>query len=190
MARHIDITVDSSLEYLNRMADVVARAFVNNPNWRVMFPSSDEERIERYKQVVRHQIGPSLESGAFIVEAVDFTACAAWFPPGSHNAPRGDQPDWNEIDKARHKHIWSKYGQDHWSLMLIARDPARENVPGIVSAIMRPFMQRATQEGRPIWLSTTSEHAKNIYLHYGWQVVHTAFDQGKSTWAMVLHPGL
>ena len=58
----------------------------------------------------------------------------------------------------------------HWHLNFLARDPAKANIRGAISAVMLPFLERAREEGVPVWLEATYPHAVAIYEHYGFRV--------------------
>ena len=58
----------------------------------------------------------------------------------------------------------------HWHLAFLARDPAKSDVKGAISAVMLPFLERAREEGVPIWLEATYPHAVAVYEHYGFRV--------------------
>jgi hypothetical protein len=36
---------------------------------------------------------------------------------------------------------------------------------------MQPFLTRAHQENVPCWLEATSQHAVDVYTHFGWKIV-------------------
>ncbi len=42
---------------------------------------------------------------------------------------------------------------------------------GAVRALVSPFLDRAREEGLPVWLEATNEHARDVYAHLGFSVV-------------------
>lgn len=202
-------TVGTSMEYVEKMASALAHAMLPNPVWRVLITGdtngkgeevSEEKLLPAYHAVVKDFLTSGVNSGAFIAEAGDFAACAAWWPPGSHEEPKRSSDTSElarktsieafemEVDKIRTELIWSKHGQEFWSLGLLGRDPRMTAVPGAVRAVLQPSMDRAAVEGKPVWLATTSPHARDIYLHLGWQLVRTVEFGGHNEWCMILHP--
>ena len=207
------MTVGTSEEYIEKTASVVSHAMLPSVIWALFFGRgtggtgsdawSDEERLQTYHSIVKQFLLPRAGSGAFIAEAGDFSACASWWPPGSHQPPK-DVKDLDglerqegtllvaferEIQKVKTELISSRYGQEFWHLALLGRDPRKKPaLRGAVRAVLQPFIDQAAAEGKPIWLTTTSEHARDIYLHFGWQVVRTVTVEGHHQWCMILYP--
>jgi hypothetical protein len=217
------MTVGTSEGYIEKMASVVSHAMLPSVIWALFFGSgtvgtnsdawSDEERLQAYHSTVKQFLLPRAGTGAFIAEAGDFSACASWWPPGSHQQPKDLPPQEDlhesleqqrqegkgpskllaaferEIQKVKTELIWSRYGQEFWHLALLARDPRKKPaLRGAVRAVLQPFIHQAAAEGKSIWLTTTSEHARDIYLHFGWQVVRTVTVEGHNQWCMILFP--
>ena len=71
-----------------------------------------------------------------------------------------------------------------WHLSFLARNPSTSHagplhephvhatpaVPGAISAVIVPFLQRAREEGVQAWLEATEPHAVAIYEHFGFRV--------------------
>lgn len=206
---------------------MVSHAMLPNALWRLFFPvggetvesSTDDgpntqpqgapeaSIVEKYQSVVHEYLSDGVTTGAFITEAADFSACAAWWPPGSHHAPgpttteqaleESSQTDTESIlaqfdrlvTPLYRTRIWAPHGQAHWKLGLLARDPRKASVPGAVRALLQPVIERARADGTPIWLVTSSEHAREIYLHYGWVEAGVVEVQGWRQWCLVLETG-
>jgi ribosomal protein S18 acetylase RimI-like enzyme len=120
----------------------------------------------------------SAENGALIAEADDWTAAAIWEPPGLTGAMaaprfRDPKPILKEFkakaDAALGKHLGPEYQHRHWHLSYLARDPSRLG-KGAVSAVVRPFLERAKEDGVPAWLASVDLHSKHVYEHYGFRV--------------------
>lgn len=205
------MTVSTSEEYIEKMASLAAHAMLPNVLWGLFsredtdgvgLDAPEEQRLQAYRSVVKQYLLPGARSGAFIAEAGDFSACASWWPPGSHQAPK-DVEDFDElerqgktlsaafgreVEKIKIEQIWSRYGQEFWQLGLLARDPRKPAVPGAVRAVLQPFIDQAAAAEKPIWLVTTSTHARDIYLYFGWQVVRMVTVHGHHEWCMILYP--
>ncbi|KEF60187.1 uncharacterized protein A1O9_05037 [Exophiala aquamarina CBS 119918] len=210
------VTIGASEEYNEKTASIVSHAMLPSAMWALFFKDGpdgigldapDEETLPVYNSVVKQFLAPGAALGAFVTEAGDFAACASWWPPGSHTPPddlnhneadehEHDQPSeetslmaafGREVGKIHRELIWSRYGQHYWHLGLLARDPRRPAVPGAVRAVLQPVIDQAAAERQPIWLVTTSEHARDVYLHFGWQVVRVVTVRGHVQWCMILH---
>ena len=206
------MTIGTSDEYIEKTASLVSHAMLPNVIWRLFFSREETDgmssavsqgnRLQVYHSVVKQFLLSGIVSGAFIAEAGDFSACASWWPPGSHQPPKDvrglvenerqgetlSAAFEREIENVKANQIWSRCGQDFWHLGLLARDPRNTAVAGAVRAVLLPFINKAAVESRPIWLATTSEHARDIYLHYGWQVVAQVTIQGHTQWCMIRYP--
>lgn len=42
---------------------------------------------------------------------------------------------------------------------------------GAIRAVIDPYLRRARENGLPVWLEATSEHAVNVYTHFGFRLV-------------------
>lgn len=207
------LTTGTSEEYIDNMSWALAYAMLPNPVWRlIMMPEDTNEKggdvpeeklLAAYHAGVKDFLTPGIKSGAFIAEAGDFAAYAAWWPPGAHEEPKtsSDPIDASQlngkaaraalerkVDQIKIELIWSKYGQEFWSLGLLGRDPRKPAVPGAVRAVLQPTIEQAAADGKPIWLATTSAHARDIYMHLGWQLVRTVEVGGHCEWCMILYP--
>jgi len=118
-----------------------------------------------------------MDIGAEVVQAGDFSAVAIWIPPNVDHPPPNnpDKPDPRmEALKAQYKAATEKHFKDKpfWELMFLARDPSKQT-KGAVSAIVKPFLQRAQKERIPAVLFCIAEHAKEVYHHFGFKVLET-----------------
>jgi len=67
-----------------------------------------------------------------------------------------------------------------YHLAFLARNPDVPSVPGAISAVVLPFLDRARNEGVPAWLEATTPHAAAVYQHFGFRVVdHITIGVGK-----------
>lgn len=44
---------------------------------------------------------------------------------------------------------------------------------GAIRAVVDPYLQRAREDGVPVWLEATSQHAVDVYTHFGFRLVET-----------------
>lgn len=167
-------------EYAERVTAVVGAAFAGDAINRAVvlqidsLPSdaeiSNERRVEHFLPNIRKRSA----SGVLLVEAGDWAAVAAWVPPGVEVPPR----DLNTLcplileymekfSAVEKRHLGDR---QHWYLWVIARDPERKE-PGVIRAVMEPYLQKAQEQGLPVWLEATNEHARDVYAYFGFKVV-------------------
>lgn len=181
------VTVSSSPEYARRLIEHLARSFSTNPTIISIIAEVDDMQQPpfapiTYERRMKHfesgSILPSAESGALIAEADDWTAASLWEPPGfergmASSRYRNPLPVLKEfIAKAAAawaKYLGAEYQNRHWHLSFLARDPSKTG-KGAVSAVMRPFLERAKEDGVPVWLESVDLHAVEVYEHYGFRV--------------------
>ncbi len=42
---------------------------------------------------------------------------------------------------------------------------------GVIRALLEPYLLQAREVGLPTWLDATNEHARDVYAHFGFEVV-------------------
>ena len=156
-------------------------------------PFSHARRIAHF----RSGIESAAQCGADLVEAGNWSALALWEPPNFQGKPFVEASDRKgEIFaewRAAARRMKATYLGDpddasgttvrpFYHLSFLARNPgnptptgeendyAVANVPGAISAVVLPYLQRAEQEGVPVWLEATYPHAVAIYEHLGFRV--------------------
>lgn len=137
----------------------------------IAYDKTPEEELERLTTRVQKYA----EVGSQVVEAGDFSAIALWVPPNVELAPGSDQLNHRfeeAISKGKIAHKRHFENKPHWNLSFLARDPNRDT-KGVVSAVVRPFLERALKEDVPASLMAVSDHAKNVYEHFGFKVLET-----------------
>lgn len=192
---NLKVTEGTSDAYYEQAATAMSHALWDNPVWRIWIPASDEDRISKYYAMIKDYLVNSPE-GTVVTEAEEFSACSAWLPPGPHSALKiPDELDVSEsavADREAHRvfteQVGSKFGQNFYRLIILARDPRRAYVPGAVRAVLQPLIDRADAENAAIWLSTTNGHAKDLYLHFGFNVLATIDFKDYETWSMARFP--
>ena len=89
----------------------------------------------------------------------------------------------------------------HWTLELIGRDPSYKGC-AVADRLIMPLVERARQDGHPVWLEASNMHACDVYLRLGFRVVEERKvgkgrcdelgnlvhgGQGVTVWAMVIY---
>ena len=77
------------------------------------------------------------------------------------------------------------------------------SLSGVVKALFAPYLLQAQEAGLPIWLEATNEHARDVYAHFGFEIVEeviigegsvdengnlVAGGKGIATYGMILEP--
>jgi hypothetical protein len=44
---------------------------------------------------------------------------------------------------------------------------------GAIRAVVDPYLHRARADAVPVWLEATTQHAVDIYIHFGFRLVET-----------------
>lgn len=200
MPPQLQITTSNSPEYRHRLAEISSRACVADP-LNVLFQrdngSSAQATLENIYKSTLHRIETKVGLGSSVVEADNFAAVACWEPPG---ATRGQYNDEELQELAKKRPIYAAFnrdidnakneclgeGQKHWQLSLMARDPLRTS-KGAVRAIIEPYVQRAKEDGVPIWLIAGNERARDVYAYFGFKLVKVVYsgEEKVKTWCMV-----
>ncbi|KAL9620734.1 MAG: hypothetical protein Q9160_004747 [Pyrenula sp. 1 TL-2023] len=193
---HPSMTTGSSDEYIEKLIAIVAYGFSASAITLRAIVETDAAqskpttRSSISRRRLEEHFAPSCyaltRDGAIIAEAGNFAAAALWEPPGfvlknPPTNPDGSRagPVGRTIDEFRAiaSNIKRKCLGDeamdearYWHLSRIARAEDR-NEKGVVSAIIKPFLEKAKQDGVPVWLESVAENAKNMYLHFGFEVV-------------------
>jgi hypothetical protein len=138
--------------------------------------------------------------GAVMVQSGDWSAVAIWEPPNfrmvgepanrncalieewkelvkiieaEHLGVQSTENGTSEVDQSNNESSKSEEPKSnpHWHLGFLARNPSVPTVPGAISALLRPFLDRAVADGVPAWLEATTPRAVSIYEHFGFRVV-------------------
>ena len=210
--QRISITTGNSQTYITQAATASSRACVNDAltvlfqqekyNYLPLNPTPDQIQQALYKaNIIR--LETLIKHDSLIVEAGNFAVVACWSPPDPPNQPLTENDSQNlvnegrlhfkdfviNIEKAKVQHLYPLYGHRYWNLYLMARDPTRPYIPGAVRAVIAPFIDRARKDNVPIWLCAGSEHARNIYAHFGFRAVEMLLVGGNvPVWCMILEP--
>ena len=110
------------------------------------------------------------------------TGAAVWAPPGAGFSQQDDERFEAAVeavagdDIARATRVMELLdanhptGVPHWYLMLFGVIPERQG-RGIGSALLRPVLDRADQEGSPAYLEATSRRSRALYERHGFVTI-------------------
>jgi GNAT superfamily N-acetyltransferase len=188
---------DSEVERLSR---ALALAFYDDPVFDWFFPL----RPGRFDRIVRFFEGISLEQSTMPfghVYTTDGVAGGAlWLPPGEAHSSTAETlrmlPELLRVTgrdiiralrglslmEANHPH------EDHWYLWFVGVAPEWRGA-GLGSALMRPILDRADDEGMPAYLEATSHLNRRLYERHGFEVTgEIKLPKGPSMWPMWREP--
>lgn len=185
---------------LNRFLDGIAAGFSSTRLSRAFITEIDNTpppypapsfNTARVRQHVGKNIIQGAHDGSEVVEAGDFSALAVWETTSYRGVAFTDaikdvgplRSQWrNAVSSLKKQYIGLETKADgsqglkpFYHLAFLVRNPTVENVPGAISAVVKPWLARAEQEGVPVWLEATYPHARDIYLHFGFRTVETIY---------------
>jgi GNAT superfamily N-acetyltransferase len=161
----------------DRLVEVLAGAFADDPVFRYMLPPALRRRSARLRGFFRLEVPRSRRRGGAWTSA-DGAGAAIWYPPGhwrpsSWEALRqtpaavrvfggqlGLASQAQATMQAHHPH------EPHWYLSYLAAVPGRQRT-GIGSALLRPVLRRCDEHGSPAYLEATSERNRALYTRHG-----------------------
>jgi ribosomal protein S18 acetylase RimI-like enzyme len=168
-------------------ADVVARAFFDDPLERYMLPDDGarwKASSARFRNVLRygHLVGEVYTAGK------DLDAAAMWLPPGETEMSddRMAQAGMFELQAIVGQEAFSRFipvievfdglhASDapgrHWYLLVIGVDPSKQRT-GLGRALIEPMLARADAEGVPCYLETANDTNLGFYTHLGFTIIH------------------
>jgi ribosomal protein S18 acetylase RimI-like enzyme len=188
-------------DQLREAADVLARAFRDDPAWVWMLP--DAER--------RAALLPWLFRVGFEVTDADVwttegrvLGCARWLPPGRASMRVAPTLRALVATPLRLRDATTRflaYGRaveslrnrvapgPHWYLAGIGVDPAEQG-RGVGAALLRPGLEGSARDRLPAVLLTNSERNLTFYRRHGFDVVAEGATpaHGPHAWAMVRNP--
>lgn len=181
-------------------AEMLARAFADDPVWRFMAPQ-DRRWPARMAPVFRHLIAPSV--GHDTAWTTPSTAGAAvWSPPGSWRFPVSaairSAPamvvSFGPAGLIRSLRLLGRMEaahprEPHWYLEFLAAD-AHLRGRGIGSALIRPGLDRADEDGLPAYLESSKPENVPFYRRHGFEVVEelVAVQGAPPMWRMWREP--
>ncbi|TVY80743.1 Uncharacterized protein LSUE1_G002553 [Lachnellula suecica] len=170
-----------SIGRAEQIAHVICKAFAGDALNRaaiLSLDSSPNDTVISLERCIQHFI-PSIKnkaaSGALLVEAGDWAAVALWVPPDVKIPPPNLNGNlspliveyFQKFSEAKKRHLRDR---DYWYLNLLGRHPERKD-PGAIRALFQPFLLKAEEAGLPTWVEATNDHARDVYIHFGFKVV-------------------
>jgi ribosomal protein S18 acetylase RimI-like enzyme len=162
-------------------ADVLARAFHDDPVFSWMLPAEDtrNHRLRRYFVTeLRHE--PPRHGAVEAARDNGRTAGAAvWFPPGTGPGTQaGALPGYLRAF-GRRLGVCARYASaavrahprepPHWYLAMIGVDPPRQGT-GAAAALLRSRLERCDQDGTAAYLESSNPQNVPLYEHFGFRV--------------------
>ncbi|KAK5071868.1 hypothetical protein LTR64_004353 [Lithohypha guttulata] len=191
---HIDLNDEPSL---TRFLNGIAAAFTNTHLSRAFITEIDNTpppypsptiNTSRLRRHLSPGITDGARSGAELVEAENFSALAVWETTTYRGVPFSEtmrdvgpiREEWRrKIRELKERYIGMKRKEEDgtegfkpfYHLGFLCRNPEEVNVQGAISAVVRPWLRRAEEEGVPVWLEATYERAVEVYEHFGFRLV-------------------
>ena len=180
---------------------LLARAFHDDPTYRLVMPEEDERAqvlAWLFDRVVRYSL---LYGQVHTTPALEGVAC--WLPPGGTHLTLGRMmrsglyatPLRMGLAAYRRFDTYARYAdrfhrrcapESHWYLWAIGVDPSRQG-RGIGGRLLEPILARASEDGTACYLETGVERNLRFYERHGFKVVGegTVPKQGVQVWAML-----
>jgi ribosomal protein S18 acetylase RimI-like enzyme len=166
-------------ERLPAMADVLTRAFIDDPMLRWPLPTTDD--VAERMRATFGAIYEGIVGAGVAWEAGDAAGFAVWIPAGSaQDMFESDAAVRDRLDPlthdggARYDVLWGwieeRVPDDVWYLDAIGVDPARQG-EGIGSALIRFGLDRAKTDGVDAFLETANPRNVGYYERFGFRVV-------------------
>jgi ribosomal protein S18 acetylase RimI-like enzyme len=167
-----------------RVAETLARAFVEDPAWAHLLPDRGdrERRLRRFFDAeLRHLAPERLE----LWMTDDGAAAGAWSPPGRWVVPLGTMirqaPEMLRVF-GRRLPLALRSGLSverrhprrprHWYLHYLGAVPERQG-RGLGSALMGPMLELCDRERIPAYLESSTERNRALYERHGFELVET-----------------
>ena len=191
---------------VHRAGDILARAFQDDPLYAYILPD-DQERHAHLPALFTALVKYTLVYGeCTTTRALGGAAC--WLRPGNTDVTFwrilrtgfGLQTSVARIspqDRKRflalmgyaddvHKRLM---GRPHWYLWALGVHPDQQG-QGIGSALLKPILDRADEEGLPCYLETQTEPNARFYEKRGFSVIESGDvpSHGVTFWTMVREP--
>ncbi len=187
---------------VNRMVEVLARAFDDDPVPNFLF-TTERRRRRGLRRFFGIQLRHMYLSDGEVWTTDDIAGGALWAPPGKPR-PGLRELFWlfpmladlmglgrhagpamqllGAVDRARPR-------EQHWYLATIGTDPDRQG-RGVGSALLRQVLGRVDEEGLPAYLESSKEQNLPFYARHGFEVtgeIHTP-GGGPTLWLMWREP--
>jgi GNAT superfamily N-acetyltransferase len=181
------------------LADVLARAFADDPVWNWLFPDL-HNRDRRAGLVFRAYLYDSLTRGT-VLTTPGREGAALWKPPDrwklSNGAILRSLPDLVRAFGRRlpasleiERKVEAQHPKEpHWYLAVIGTDPVAQG-HGIGAALIRQVTERCDRDGLPAYLESSKAENVPYYERFGFQVTGETVlgNDGPTIWFMWRDP--
>ncbi|CAB4254101.1 uncharacterized protein KABA2_03S12584 [Maudiozyma barnettii] len=134
----------------------------------------------RADELTRNTIMFYVDRGAEFVQTGDYATVAIWTVPHKHVAvDRTKDERFNAVfldESQRVKERVIPQGMQYYYLFMVGRDPVSA-VKGSVRALFDHYIERANRENVALVLEAISDHARDVYEHFGF-VNYNTFKYG------------
>jgi ribosomal protein S18 acetylase RimI-like enzyme len=183
-------------------AELLARAFQNDPLFSYFFPGP-EERAKKLPALFSLMVHRGLSEGVATAASDRLEAISIWFPPDKSEAS-----EWSgitsgalgmavEVGLGAVSRMWRfsrnaervrgrRAPSDHWVLQTVGVDPKLQG-KGYGSALLRSQLKILDRHDTPCYLDTQSERNVPFYERLGFRVAQRSTLAGTEivSWAMV-----
>lgn len=155
-----------------KISETIVSAFTPLPVFKYLTGCAPyEENVQDYVKKVTVY---TKQSYIQIQESEDHQAIAIWLEPFSSVPPTSNGAPDPFVAELKEKVAavtpdYLKTG-NYWYLFYLARN-RNATTKGVVTAVVKPYLERALAEGRPAVLEAANEHARDVYLHWGFKVI-------------------
>ena len=185
---------------LDRMADVLAEAFHDDPVMAWLFGDDERRTVPRLRRFFAIEGARHLQH-PFVHTTDDHAGAAYWDPPGRWKTPfrhmvrlapfmtlamRQRIPralrGLGKIEGAHARH------PDHYYLAVLGTRPDRQGA-GVGSALIQPVLDHCDEHGIGAYLESSKEQNIPFYRRHGFEVVEEVhLPKGPSLWPMWRDP--
>lgn len=183
-----------------RLADVLARAFDEDPPMRWFIPDA-QQRVHRARLLFDVMLRRLHLARDVCFTTEDVLGGALWVPPGARALTLGQQirllPAMMRVfgrgmSRAQRGLAVMDAGhprRPHYYLDTLGVAPERQR-HGIGSALMRPMLARCDRERMPAYLNAGSSRSRDLYLRHGFGVMEEFRlpEDGPALWRMWRDP--
>jgi ribosomal protein S18 acetylase RimI-like enzyme len=184
---------------LPRAADVLARAYQDNPLMYYFFGDNPDARLHTNRAVLHRRLASMRPPPLVIRDGSALIGICGFDPPGGSKMSPEDMQVIMEslaaIDAdapARAMQMladWSTRApsEPHWHLGPVGVDPARQG-SGIGTTLVRAFCEMMDREGTLAFLETDIEKNADLYARFDFETTHHVTVYGVPLWFMTRRP--
>ena len=189
MASVVTMTTKPSSEELQAYIKVTAEAMHANPV-AILVLSSDATfdphpaiPLSSRLSYFSGRLTALSENGAIFLQSCDYNAISIWEPPDYPSSPLypagSQQRAWVDfLHPMKYRNLPNEENGElkpFYHLTTLARNVSHPDgkVKGAISAVMKPILKRAAEEGVACWLEATDPASVGVYERFGFKVCET-----------------